>query len=62
MVVLFYIVGFFHEILCCLFSCVTLRILVNVDDNIIEHYSNEDAFVLSVESQAECFQVTLTEI
>ncbi|GAA6099571.1 grainyhead-like transcription factor 2a isoform X1 [Tachysurus ichikawai] len=37
-------------------------ILVNVDDNIIEHYSNEDAFVLSVESQAECFQVTLTEI
>ncbi|KAK3551388.1 hypothetical protein QTP70_016629 [Hemibagrus guttatus] len=37
-------------------------ILVNMDDNIIEHYSNEDAFVLSIEPQAECFQVTLTEI
>ncbi|KAM9488909.1 grainyhead-like transcription factor 2a isoform 1-T2 [Clarias gariepinus] len=37
-------------------------ILVNMDDNIIEHYSNEDAFVLNIESQAECFQVTLTEI
>ncbi|KAF4088101.1 hypothetical protein AMELA_G00078960 [Ameiurus melas] len=37
-------------------------ILVNVDDNIIEHYSNEDAFVINIEPQAECFQVTLTEI
>ncbi|XP_060778097.1 grainyhead-like transcription factor 2a isoform X2 [Neoarius graeffei] len=37
-------------------------ILVNMDDNIIEHYSNEDAFVLNIEPQAECFQITLTEI
>ncbi|XP_036440960.1 grainyhead-like transcription factor 2a isoform X2 [Colossoma macropomum] len=37
-------------------------ILVNVDDNIIEHYSNEDAFILNIDAQAEGFQVTLTEI
>ncbi|KAI5618118.1 grainyhead-like transcription factor 2a [Silurus asotus] len=37
-------------------------ILVNMDDNIVEHYSNEDAFVLNIEPQTECFQVTLTEI
>ncbi|XP_072535269.1 grainyhead-like transcription factor 2a [Salminus brasiliensis] len=37
-------------------------ILVNMDDNIIEHYSNEDAFILNIDPQTECFQVTLTEI
>ncbi|KAI4877319.1 hypothetical protein NFI96_017297 [Prochilodus magdalenae] len=37
-------------------------ILVNMDDNIIEHYSNEDAFILNIDAQGEGFQVTLTEI
>ncbi|KAG9276547.1 hypothetical protein AMEX_G8868 [Astyanax mexicanus] len=37
-------------------------ILVNMDDNIIEHYSNEDAFILNIDPQTECFHVTLTEI
>uniref|UniRef100_A0A673HH57 Grainyhead-like protein 2 homolog n=1 Tax=Sinocyclocheilus rhinocerous TaxID=307959 RepID=A0A673HH57_9TELE len=37
-------------------------ILVNMDDNIIEHYCNEDAFILSIDNQADCFRVTLTEI
>ncbi|XP_075069999.1 grainyhead-like protein 2 homolog isoform X2 [Mixophyes fleayi] len=38
-------------------------ILVNMDDNIIEHYSNEDTFILNVESMAEQgFKITLTEI
>ncbi|XP_062987100.1 grainyhead-like protein 2 homolog isoform X1 [Elgaria multicarinata webbii] len=37
-------------------------ILVNMDDNIIEHYSNEDTFILNMESMAEGFKVTLTEI
>ncbi|XP_063113756.1 grainyhead-like protein 2 homolog isoform X3 [Cavia porcellus] len=37
-------------------------ILVNMDDNIIEHYSNEDTFILSMESVVEGFKVTLMEI
>ncbi|XP_051577826.1 grainyhead-like transcription factor 2a isoform X1 [Myxocyprinus asiaticus] len=37
-------------------------ILVNMDDNIIEHYSNEDTFILAIDSQADCYRVTLTEI
>ncbi|XP_030073302.1 grainyhead-like protein 2 homolog [Microcaecilia unicolor] len=37
-------------------------ILVNMDDNIIEHYSNEDTFILNVESMVEGFKITLTEI
>ncbi|KFO35182.1 Grainyhead-like protein 2 like protein [Fukomys damarensis] len=37
-------------------------ILVNMDDNIIEHYSNEDTFVLNMESMVEGFKVTLMEI
>uniref|UniRef100_A0A8C9SZN9 Grainyhead-like transcription factor 2a n=1 Tax=Scleropages formosus TaxID=113540 RepID=A0A8C9SZN9_SCLFO len=37
-------------------------ILVNMDDNIIEHYSNEDTFILAVESFAEAYRITLTEI
>uniref|UniRef100_A0AAY4DG48 Grh/CP2 DB domain-containing protein n=1 Tax=Denticeps clupeoides TaxID=299321 RepID=A0AAY4DG48_9TELE len=37
-------------------------ILVNMDDNIIEHYSNEDTFILAIETQADSFRVTLTEI
>ncbi|XP_054620121.1 grainyhead-like transcription factor 2b isoform X2 [Dunckerocampus dactyliophorus] len=37
-------------------------ILVNMDDNIIEHYSNEDTFVLHLESHADAYKVTLTEI
>ncbi|XP_029447681.1 grainyhead-like protein 2 homolog isoform X2 [Rhinatrema bivittatum] len=37
-------------------------ILVNMDDNIIEHYSNEDTFILNVESMMEGFKITLTEI
>ncbi|XP_034560850.1 grainyhead-like transcription factor 2b [Notolabrus celidotus] len=37
-------------------------ILVNMDDNIIEHYSNEDTFILNIESYAEAYKITLTEI
>ncbi|KAM8966412.1 grainyhead-like protein 2 homolog isoform 2-T2 [Pelodytes ibericus] len=38
-------------------------ILVNMDDNIIEHYSNEDTFILNVEPMVEPgFKITLTEI
>uniref|UniRef100_A0A4W4FQB9 Grainyhead-like transcription factor 2a n=1 Tax=Electrophorus electricus TaxID=8005 RepID=A0A4W4FQB9_ELEEL len=37
-------------------------ILVNMDDNIIEQYSNEDAFILNMDAQMECFHITLTEI
>ncbi|XP_063042146.1 grainyhead-like transcription factor 2b [Engraulis encrasicolus] len=37
-------------------------ILVNMDDNIIEHYSNEDTFILNIEGYADGFKITLTEI
>lgn len=37
-------------------------ILVNMDDNIIEHYSNEDTFVLSIDSFADAYKITLAEI
>uniref|UniRef100_A0A673HZZ3 Grainyhead-like protein 2 homolog n=1 Tax=Sinocyclocheilus rhinocerous TaxID=307959 RepID=A0A673HZZ3_9TELE len=37
-------------------------ILVNMDDNVIEHYCNEDTFILSIDNQADYFRVTLTEI
>ncbi|XP_051879553.1 grainyhead-like transcription factor 2b isoform X3 [Pristis pectinata] len=37
-------------------------ILVNMDDNIIEHYSNEDTFILNIESLGESLKITLTEI
>uniref|UniRef100_G3TXD4 Grainyhead like transcription factor 2 n=1 Tax=Loxodonta africana TaxID=9785 RepID=G3TXD4_LOXAF len=37
-------------------------ILVNMDDNIIEHYSNEDTFILNMESVVEGFKITLMEI
>lgn len=33
-----------------------------MDDNIIEHYSNEDTFVLNIESYADAYKITLTEI
>uniref|UniRef100_A0A3Q2T0R1 Grainyhead-like transcription factor 2b n=1 Tax=Fundulus heteroclitus TaxID=8078 RepID=A0A3Q2T0R1_FUNHE len=37
-------------------------ILVNMDDNIIEHYSNEDTFILNIENCGDAFKVVLTEI
>uniref|UniRef100_A0AAY4E9I8 Grh/CP2 DB domain-containing protein n=1 Tax=Denticeps clupeoides TaxID=299321 RepID=A0AAY4E9I8_9TELE len=37
-------------------------ILVNMDDNIIEHYSNEDTFVISIESCMDGCKITLMEI
>ncbi|TNN35678.1 Grainyhead-like protein 2 [Liparis tanakae] len=37
-------------------------VLVNMDDNIIQHYSNEDTFILAIESSAESWRVTLSEI
>lgn len=37
-------------------------ILVNMDDNIIEHYSNEDTFILSIENYGDGYKITLTEI
>ncbi|XP_015265790.1 PREDICTED: grainyhead-like protein 1 homolog [Gekko japonicus] len=37
-------------------------ILVNMDDNIIKHYSNEDTFQLQIEETAGSYKLTLTEI
>ncbi|XP_026228442.1 grainyhead-like protein 2 homolog [Anabas testudineus] len=37
-------------------------VLVNMDDNIIQHYSNEDTFILAMESSADSVRVTLSEI
>ncbi|XP_073424311.1 grainyhead-like protein 1 homolog isoform X1 [Dendrobates tinctorius] len=37
-------------------------ILVNMDDNIIRHYSNEDTFQLQIEESGGSFKLTLTEI
>uniref|UniRef100_A0A3B3YP89 Grh/CP2 DB domain-containing protein n=1 Tax=Poecilia mexicana TaxID=48701 RepID=A0A3B3YP89_9TELE len=37
-------------------------VLVNMDNNIIQHYSNEDTFILTLESSADSFHVTLSEI
>ncbi|KAM4539118.1 grainyhead-like transcription factor 2b isoform 1-T1 [Odontesthes bonariensis] len=37
-------------------------ILVNMDNNIIEHYSNEDTFILSIESFADAYKIMLMEI
>ncbi|XP_012993125.1 grainyhead-like protein 1 homolog isoform X6 [Esox lucius] len=37
-------------------------ILVNMDDNIIKHYSNEDTFHISMEEIAGMYKLTLTEI
>lgn len=41
---------------------VFLRVLVNMDDNIIQHYSNEDTFILAIEGSADFVRVTLSEI
>uniref|UniRef100_A0A671V300 Grainyhead-like transcription factor 2a n=1 Tax=Sparus aurata TaxID=8175 RepID=A0A671V300_SPAAU len=37
-------------------------VLVNMDDNIIQQYSNEDTFILAMESSANSLRVTLSEI
>ncbi|XP_035491552.2 grainyhead-like protein 2 homolog isoform X1 [Scophthalmus maximus] len=37
-------------------------VLVNMDDNIVQHYSNEDTFTLAIESSAGSLRVTLSEI
>ncbi|XP_069092015.1 grainyhead-like protein 1 homolog isoform X3 [Pleurodeles waltl] len=37
-------------------------ILVNMDDNIVKHYSNEDTFQLQIEETGGTFKLTLTEI
>ncbi|XP_035276609.1 grainyhead-like protein 1 homolog isoform X2 [Anguilla anguilla] len=37
-------------------------ILVNMDDNIIQHYSNEDTFQIHMEEQDGVYKLTLTEI
>nr|XP_020462375.1 grainyhead-like protein 2 homolog isoform X2 [Monopterus albus] len=37
-------------------------VLVNMDDNIIQHYSNEDTFILAIESSADSLRVVLSEI
>uniref|UniRef100_A0A673N8V9 Grainyhead-like protein 1 homolog n=1 Tax=Sinocyclocheilus rhinocerous TaxID=307959 RepID=A0A673N8V9_9TELE len=37
-------------------------ILVNMDDNIIKHYSNEDTFQIQIEEMGGMFKLTLTEI
>lgn len=48
-------------LLCFLFFLT--RILVNMDDNIIEHYTNQSAFLIEIsEPVAGQFQVTLAEV
>ena len=42
--------------------CLCARILVNMDDNVIRHYSNEDTFQISMEELGGMFKLTLTEI
>nr|XP_045225744.1 grainyhead-like protein 1 homolog isoform X3 [Macaca fascicularis] len=37
-------------------------ILVNMDDNIVKHYSNEDTFQLQIEEAGGSYKLTLTEI
>ncbi|XP_061571934.1 grainyhead-like protein 2 homolog [Cololabis saira] len=37
-------------------------VLVNMDDNIVQHYSNEDTFILALESSADSLRVILSEI
>ncbi|KAJ8356132.1 hypothetical protein SKAU_G00189260 [Synaphobranchus kaupii] len=37
-------------------------ILVNMDDNVIQHYSNEDTFQIHMEEQDGIYKLTLTEI
>ncbi|XP_075454461.1 grainyhead-like protein 1 homolog isoform X1 [Ascaphus truei] len=37
-------------------------ILVNMDDNIIKHYSNEDTFQLQIEESGGAYKLTLSEI
>ncbi|KAK7930677.1 hypothetical protein WMY93_007072 [Mugilogobius chulae] len=37
-------------------------VLVNMDDNIIQHYSNEDTFILAIEASADSLRVILSEI
>ncbi|XP_040849854.1 grainyhead-like protein 1 homolog [Ochotona curzoniae] len=37
-------------------------ILVNMDDNIVKHYSNEDTFQLQMEETSGSYKLTLTEI
>ncbi|XP_004642398.1 grainyhead-like protein 1 homolog [Octodon degus] len=37
-------------------------ILVNMDDNIVKHYSNEDTFQLQMEEAGGSYKLTLTEI
>ncbi|XP_022609050.1 grainyhead-like protein 2 homolog isoform X2 [Seriola dumerili] len=37
-------------------------VLVNMDDNIIQHFSNEDTFILAIERSAETLRVILSEI
>ncbi|XP_053736848.1 grainyhead-like protein 2 homolog isoform X1 [Synchiropus splendidus] len=37
-------------------------LLVNMDDNIVQHFANEDTFTLSISSSADSLRVTLSEI
>lgn len=43
-------------------SCFIFRILVNMDDNIIKHYSNEDTFQIHIEEVGGLVRLILTEI
>lgn len=43
-------------------SVLPSRILVNMDDNIVKHYSNEDTFQLQMEEVGGSYRLTLTEI
>jgi len=43
-------------------SLLHFRIMVNMDDNIVKHYSNEDTFQIQMEEMGGMIKLTLTEI
>lgn len=43
--------------------CICYRIFVNMDDNIVEHYSNHSAFLIDItEVATNRFHITLMEL
>ncbi|EGW00021.1 Grainyhead-like protein 1-like [Cricetulus griseus] len=51
-----------HEKIGKIFKKCKKGILVNMDDNIVKHYSNEDTFQLHIEEAGGSYKLTLTEI
>lgn len=53
----------FHHVNVFIYLTLPIRIYVNMDDNIVEHYTNQSAFLIEMsEVVTGQFQVTLTEV